>query len=101
VAKEVVVSTMGVLYEVNSHEGTQKSGVLSDALQSTGITPLIALAFLIFVLLYSPCVAAITAIWRETGNWGWALFSVGYQTVLAWGIAFLVIRTGFILGFGV
>lgn len=98
-AKEVVVSTMGVLYEVDEHAGTQASGVLSDALKRSGIAPLAGLAFLIFILLYSPCVAAITAIWRETGNAGWALFSVGYQTVLAWGMAFLVVQIGLFLGY--
>ncbi len=100
VAKEVVVSTMGVLYEVGSDIDAHDSGVLSSALLRAGIMPLGALAFMFFVLLYSPCLAAITAIWRETGSWRWTLFSVGYQTALAWGIAFAVVMVGKFAGYG-
>jgi len=94
VAKEVVVSTMGVLYGVGDDSDVHGSGALPTALKSAGIAPLSALAFMLFVLLYSPCLAAITAIWRETGSWRWTLFSVGYQTALAWGVAFIVVSLG-------
>ncbi len=97
VAKEVVVSTMGVLYEVEG-DGTE---ALSGALQHSGIASISALAFMLFVLIYTPCVAAIIAIWRETGSFGWTLFSVGYQTSLAWIIAFLTVKIGFSLGLGI
>jgi len=102
VAKEVVVSTMGVLYGVGEDNGADAhgGGALPTALRSSGISPLSALAFMLFVLLYSPCLAAITAIWRETGSWKWTLFSVGYQTALAWGIAFSVVKIGTIAGVG-
>ncbi|MCI0521644.1 MAG: ferrous iron transport protein B, partial [Chloroflexi bacterium] len=103
VAKEVVVSTMGVLYGVGEANGDAEQGIgaLPTALRGSGISPLSALAFMLFVLLYSPCLAAITAIWRETGSWKWTLFSVGYQTALAWGIAFSVVKIGSIAGFGI
>jgi ferrous iron transport protein B len=96
VAKEVVVSTMGVLYGVGDQEGVPAGEILPNALRNSGIVPLSALAFMFFVLLYSPCLAAITAIWRETSSWRWTVFSVGYQTALAWGIAFMVAQMGFI-----
>jgi ferrous iron transport protein B len=96
VAKEVVVSTMGVLYGVGDENDSPAGEVLPNALRNSGIVPLSALAFMFFVLLYSPCLAAITAIWRETSSWRWTLFSVGYQTGLAWGIAFLVTQMSFI-----
>ena len=98
VAKEVVVSTMGVIYEVNDRAETQKFSALSNALKNSGITPLTALAFMLFVLIYSPCIAVIVAIWRETGRIGWAAFSVGYQMTLAWVIAFVAVKLGFLIG---
>ena len=103
VAKEVVVSTMGVLYGVGEDNSADAhgGGALPTALRGSGISPLSALAFMLFVLLYSPCLAAITAIWRETGSWKWTLFSVGYQTALAWGIAFSVVKIGSIAGFAI
>jgi ferrous iron transport protein B len=101
VAKEVVVSTMGVLYEVGEDSADHgEMNPLSAALLASGITPLAALAFMVFVLLYSPCLAVITVIWRETGSWRWTLFSVGYQTALAWGAAGAVMKVGYWMGVG-
>lgn len=85
-AKEVVVSTMGVLYV-----GDDDESALSKRLQTpspiTGKTPFTtasALAFLVFALLYFPCIATLTAIVRETGSWRYGLFSLFYNTILAW-----------------
>ncbi|MFW6334565.1 MAG: ferrous iron transport protein B [Desulfosalsimonas sp.] len=91
VAKEVVVSTMGVLYAV---EGDTESDALRRALRNSGMTPAAALAMMVFVLLYIPCLAAVTAIARETGSVRWALLSVGYTTSVAWLAAFAVYRAG-------
>ncbi len=95
VAKEVVVSTMGVLYGVGNEEGD----ALKKALKNSGMTPLSALSMMVFVLLYVPCFATIIAIYRETSA-KWAGFNVIYTTMVAWGMSFLVYRTGMILGFG-
>lgn len=100
VAKEVVVSTMGVLYRAGEDE-TEESGQLRAALQAPehNITPLKALAFLVFILLYTPCVAAILTIRRELGaRWMW--FDIGYQLVLAWVMSLLVYQGGSLLGLG-
>ena len=77
VAKESVVSTMRVLYPAGV------SGSLAEALKAA-FTPDSAYAFLIFVLLYTPCVAALSAIRREMGSLKWTALTVGYQMGLAW-----------------
>ena len=59
-----------------------------------GITPLTAYCFLLFVLLYFPCLATIAAIKSETGSWRWALFAAGYTSVLAWVVSALVYQIG-------
>lgn len=98
VAKEVVVSTLGVIYGVDGGREARGGGALSAALRNSGISPAAALAFMFFVLLYSPCLPSITAIRRETGSWRWMVFSVGYQTALAWSVAWLVYRIGSFFG---
>ncbi len=99
VAKEVVVSTLGVLYHTRVDGESERS--LSDALRdpARGITPLAGFAFMIFVLLYTPCVVAVVAVKREVGT-GWMLFSVFYQLVLAWLVSFGVYQIGQLVGLG-
>ena len=105
-AKEIVVSTMGVLYQ-DSEEGTESS-TLSQKIRhqryTVGplegqpvFTPAVALAFLIFVLIYFPCIAVVSAVKKETGGWKWALFLVGYTTVLAYALSFLTYRIGLLM----
>jgi ferrous iron transport protein B len=96
-AKEIVVSTLGILY-VND-EGDD-SEALKNALLSSDMTPLSALAMMTFVLLYMPCLATITTIRRETGSFSWMFFSIVYSTLLAWVVAFCVYQGGKIIGFG-
>ncbi|MCK5542697.1 MAG: ferrous iron transporter B, partial [Desulfobacterales bacterium] len=95
VAKEVVVSTMGVLYGV----GDQEPEALSKSLRNSNMTPLSALSLMLFVLLYLPCIAALVSIWKETSA-KWALFNLFYTTTVAWCVSFLVYQIGRILGFG-
>lgn len=90
-AKEVVVSTLGVLY-VGNDDADALSKRLHTPSKVTGKTPFTnasALAFMVFVLLYFPCIATLTAISRETGSWKYSLFSVCYNTLLAWILAFM------------
>jgi ferrous iron transport protein B len=100
VAKEIVVSSMAVLYQVEGEDETVIEG-LSAALRDPrhGVTPLSALAFMIFVLLYTPCIVAILMIRRELGT-RWMWFDIGYQLILAWIVAFLVYQGGQLLGLG-
>jgi ferrous iron transport protein B len=96
VAKEIVVSTMGVLYAV---DGDEKSEALRAALRSSGMTPLSALSMMVFVLLYLPCLATVAAIRRETGSVKWMFFSIFYSTSVAWLMAFVVYQAGRLFGF--
>lgn len=95
VAKEIVVSTMGVLYGVGNDEGQ----ALEKALKDSGMTPLSALSMMIFVLLYVPCFATVLIIYKETSA-KWAGFNLIYTTMVAWSMSFLVYQTGMILGIG-
>ena len=99
VAKEIVVSTMGVLYAVGA-EGSERNEALKLALKNSGMTALSAYAMMAFVLIYIPCLATVSVIRRETNSWKWTLFSVAYSTVLAWLVAFLIYQGGRGLGLG-
>ncbi len=105
-AKEIVASTIGILYindesvaeeeeeeeiEAINEEGegenmskAEKYQVLHEAMEANGITPLTAFAYLLFTLVYFPCIAAIAAIKGETGSWKWTIFTAVYTTALAW-----------------
>jgi len=92
VAKEVVVSTLGILHGVG-----EEAAQLIPALQSA-FTPLTAYAYMAFTLLYLPCIAAFATIKREMNSWKWTLFAVGYQTAIAWVVAFLIFNVGRLFG---
>lgn len=89
VAKEIVVSTYGVLFGVGEDVDEQNHGVISS-LRTSGMTPLVALGFLVFTLLYTPCLATVAAIKRETGTWSYTLFSIVYSVALAYSLAFAI-----------
>ncbi len=87
-AKELVVSTLGVLY---TNEGDLDKIDLTDRLP---ITPLVAYGYMLFVLIYFPCIASIVAIKQESGGWKWAIFTAFYTTVLAWIVSFISYQIG-------
>jgi len=114
-AKEIVASTMGVLYsnndsfsddqDYNDEDGKYevlKKQMTSDLKKTYGYSDaeaaakatLTAYCFLLFVLLYFPCIATIAAIKGETGSWKWAGFAAGYTTLLAWVVSALVFQIG-------
>lgn len=103
-AKEIVVSTMGVLYSANSEDenlGEVLKNKIRTHVYDSGskkgklvFTPLTAVSFLIFILVYFPCIAVIIAIKKESGSWKWALFTAGYTTALAWVLSFSVYQIG-------
>ncbi len=90
-AKEIVVSTLGVLYG-----GAHPSGDLHQAL-AVWFTPLTAYVFMVVSLIYVPCIATVAAIKRETNSWKWTMFSVGYSITLAYIMGLLVYRLGLLL----
>ncbi len=97
-AKEVVVGTMGTIMGVADIDSDDGNASLLAGLQ-TLFTPLTAIAFLVFVLLYVPCVSALAAMGREIG-WKWTAFQAIFSTALAWMIAFVIYQGGMLLGFG-
>ncbi len=97
-AKELVVSTLGVLYSENDSDETltlsQRISQPNPATGTPDFTPLVALTFMVFVLLYIPCIASVVAVIKESGSWKWGAFTVIYNTCVAWIVAFIVYQIG-------
>ena len=104
-AKEVVVSTMGVIYTGSGDDGEEAVAQLSERMRterradgSPSFTPIVAYTFMLFVLLYFPCIATLIAIGREAGHWRWGAFAAVYSCALAWLVCFIVYQTSLLLG---
>ncbi|WP_100403521.1 ferrous iron transport protein B [Bacillus sp. FJAT-42315] len=91
-AKEVVVSTMNIIYHVPTVESLQ--GLMAEA-----YTPLSAFSFMVFILLYIPCLATVAIIRKETGSAKWTVFSIVYALIIAYLLAFVIYQGGQLLGF--
>lgn len=106
-AKEVVVGTMGVLYQAETADEENQSSLIAKLQEqryksgpkagSLVFSPLVAYSYMLFILIYFPCISVIAAIRKESGSWKWALFSVAYTTILAWLISFIAYQAGSIL----
>ena len=90
-AKELVVSTLGVLYAEDAEADSVSLG------ERLPITPLVAFTYMVFVLIYFPCIATLAAIKGETGSWKWPLFTACYTTALAWIVSFAIYQIGGLL----
>ena len=88
-AKEIVVSTMSIVYGAGGDSITQLSAIVQGA-----FNPVSAYAFMVFVLLYTPCMATLVVMKKETGSWKWPLFSIGYSFFIAWILAFIIYQVG-------
>lgn len=98
-AKEVVVATLGTAYSLGEVD-PEESRSLSDTLaQSPAWRPLTALSLIVFVMFYAPCFVAVVCIAREAGSWKWGLFSMVFNTVLAFALAVGVFQIGRLAGF--
>ena len=99
-AKELVISTMGVMYAQDGEEyeglGDEDDTQLQAALKAT-VPTAAALAFMVFVLLYFPCIATFVAIKNETGKWRWAILLALYTILVAWVCAFAAYRIGLLV----
>ena len=96
-AKEIIVSTLGILYTGNDTDDASLKQHLQNERYPDGsevYSPVVVISFLLFVLIYFPCLATVAAIKNETRSCKWALFSIAYTTVLAWLVAFVVYRVG-------
>jgi ferrous iron transport protein B len=99
-AKEIVISTMSVLYQ-SAHQENEDTSALVESLRNDRdkegnlvFSPLVALSFLMFILIYFPCIAVIAAIKKESGAWKWAIFTIFYTTALAWLVSLGVYQIG-------
>jgi ferrous iron transport protein B len=92
-AKEIVVSSMGIMYQAEPDSDETSPTLKAKLLEAKTFTPLTAYSFMIFVLLYFPCVAVLAAIRREAGA-RWAVFTALYTTILAWLVAFGIYQIG-------
>ncbi|MFZ4462905.1 MAG: ferrous iron transport protein B [Bacteroidales bacterium] len=101
-AKEIIISTMGVLYETDFEESGQQTlpeKLAGKGTQTAAMTPLAAFSFMIFILIYFPCIAVFAAIKKESGQWKWPLFTTFYTTFLAYLVSLIVFQAGSLLGF--
>lgn len=105
-AREVLVSTLSIIYNVGKEENEESETLISaikDAKKEDGTpvwTPLTALTLMVFFVLAMQCMSTVAVVRRETNSWAWTLFMVGYMTVLAYIAAFLTYQGGKFLGFG-
>ncbi|MBS4188739.1 ferrous iron transport protein B [Bacillus sp. FJAT-49705] len=90
-AKEAIISTMNIIYFVPDEASLQ--GLLSNY-----FTPLSAYSFMIFILLYIPCLATTATIYKETGSKRWTVFSIGYALIIAYILSFVIYQGGKLLG---
>lgn len=101
-AKEIIISTISVLYqqediELNKLSEQLQQPTFSNGKISPGLNKVSALALVVFVLIYFPCIATLVSIKTETGSWKWAAFTLGYTSILAYGLAFLINTIGNLL----
>ena len=96
-AKEVLVSTLATIYSVGDAEENAQS--LQEALAGdAAFSPLVAFSLMVFTLIYSPCLAVLAVVRRETNSWKWPAFSFVYSTTLAWVMSFVVYQGGRLIG---
>ena len=92
--KEIVVSNMSIIYGFSDTLNADNLLSFTDALKASGFTALSMYSFMVFSLLYTPCVGAIAAIKKETNSWKWTSFSVVFQWMVAWGVSIIVYQVG-------
>lgn len=103
-AKEVIISTMGILYGIDEDISAQQSHVdfmVKDKLKSDpAYSPLMALALMIFIMIYIPCIATLAMVKKELGSWKWPFLQAGYTLLVAFLMAVIIFQVGGLLGFG-
>ncbi len=98
-AKEVVVTTLGTAYSMGEVDPEDTDSLGKTLQKAPGWSPLVALSLILFIVFYAPCFVTVVAIARESGSWKWAVFSMLFNTVLAFSIATLVYQIGSAAGF--
>jgi ferrous iron transport protein B len=98
-AKEVIVSTLGTAYSLGNAD-MEEDGRLSDRLRTNrNFKALTAISLIVFIMFYSPCFVSVVCICRESGSWKWGLFSMVFNTVLAFILAVTVYQVGLYIGY--
>lgn len=108
-AREVFVSTMGIIYNIQDSDEEAASSSLQDKMRAdtdpaTGLpvwTTLTAICVMVYYVLAMQCMSTIAVVRRETNSWKWPLFQIGYMTALAYGVTLVVYRAGILFGWGV
>ncbi|MCI5161132.1 MAG: ferrous iron transport protein B [Candidatus Electrothrix sp. AX5] len=99
-AKEVIVSTLGTAYSLGAVDSENTTSLKDRLAGDRHWNPIAALAFLAFIMFYSPCFVTVVAIAKEAGSWKWAFFSMGFNTIFAFGMAVGIFQLGTLLGLG-
>jgi ferrous iron transport protein B len=100
VAKEVLVSTMAIVYGISDGSNAETESLKSRLIADPHYTPATALALMVFALIYAPCLAVQAVIRKELGSWKWSALSLGYTVTLAWVLAVLVYQGAQLAGLG-
>jgi len=98
-AKEVVVSTLGTAYSLGEADAEAAKSLSETLAKSPNWSPLVALSLIIFTMFYAPCFVAVVCIIREAGSWKWGLFSMVFNTLLAFTLAVIVFQLGSLMGY--
>jgi ferrous iron transport protein B len=98
-AKEVIVSTLGTAYSLGEVSADESQPLSRALAQSSAWSPLAAVSAILFVMFYAPCFVSVICIIREAGHWKWGLFSIAFNTLLAFSLATAVYQSGRLLGF--
>ena len=97
-AKEVVVSTLGTAYSLGDTDPEEGAGLSRTLMNAPEWSPLVALSLIVFIMFYAPCFVSVVCISREAGSWKWGLFSIIFNTILAFTLAVLVYQVGTWIG---
>jgi ferrous iron transport protein B len=98
-AKEVIVSTLGTAYSLGEVDPDETGSLSSRLAKEPGWSPLVALSLILFTIFYAPCFVAVVCMVKEAGHWKWGLFSIAFNTVIAFSLAASVYQIGRIIGF--
>ncbi|MEJ2154305.1 MAG: ferrous iron transport protein B [Desulfobacteraceae bacterium] len=98
-AKEVIVATLGTAYSMGDVDPAQSQSLSQKLAGSPNWNPLVALSLIAFVMFYAPCFVSVICISREAGSWKWGLFSMAFNTVLAFLLATSVYQFGKLIGY--
>ncbi|MDU9047441.1 MAG: ferrous iron transport protein B [Candidatus Electrothrix sp. Rat3] len=99
-AKEVIVSTLGTAYSLGEVDPENTTSLKERLAGDRHWNPIAALAFLAFIMFYSPCFVTVIAIAKEAGSWKWAFFSMGFNTIFSFSMAVGIFQLGTLLGLG-